>query len=254
MRMRGRWRIGRLSGLAAALLCVASAGGCGVFDDQPFVPTATPRPSANVLQNPGFENGPEPWYSLEQDEWRHFAIADGFAHSGDHSVKLELRGGEQDERTRIVGAVQRIEPGLAFPEFMSGYYYVDHWQSVEPLQYLQFVISIHGGNNSDGGDIHQVRIIVAGTPEDPFRLSNARYVYLNRDDPAIGQWTYFSYPVLDAVRKALGWDPVGWDYIETFFEARYDAKTLGTVADADVYYDDLYLGPQAFNPNRPPDE
>jgi hypothetical protein len=234
------------------VLAVAGAA-CGVFAEQPVIATPTPAFDANALDNAGFENGPEPWYVREQEGWSSFTIADAMAHTGAHSLKLELRGDEQDVRTGIAGAIQRIE-GDVFPEYISGYYYVDHWQSIEPFQYLQFVVSVHGGDHPDGGDIHQIRVPIAGAPRQPFDLSNAQFLFLSRDDPKVGEWTYFSYPILDGFSTRLGWDPVGWDYIEVFFETRYDQKLEGTTASADVYFDDLYMGPQTFNPNRPPED
>jgi hypothetical protein len=251
MRTRG-WKWLRSFGVLAAVSCgIVASTACGVFAEQPVVSTPTAVLDPNRLQNAGFESGEAPWYALEQGEWRRFAIADGFARTGEHSLKLELRGEEAAERTRIAGAIQRIEGGAPFPEFLSGYYYVDRWEPIEPFQYLQFVVSIHGGNHPDGGDIHQVRFIVAGAQRPPFTLSNAVFLFLRRGQPDIGEWTYFSYPILDAVRTRLGWDPVDWEFIEVFFEVRYDQKTIGTVAAADVYYDDLYIGQQALNPNRP---
>ena len=46
--------------------------------------------------------------------------------------------------------------------------------------------------------------------------------------------------------------PEGFDKMRVLFEVRYDEKQAGaTPAEADVYYDDLYMGPASENPNQP---
>ena len=45
--------------------------------------------------------------------------------------------------------------------------------------------------------------------------------------------------------------PEGYSKIRVLFEARYDDKEAGIASEADVYYDDLYMGPADANPNTP---
>ena len=66
------------------------------------------------------------------------------------------------------------------------------------------------------------------------------------------KWTYFSYPVKRAFEREWGKAPTRWDSIQFFVETRYDGKTTDQGETlADVYIDDVYLGPQISNPNRP---
>lgn len=44
----------------------------------------------------------------------------------------------------------------------------------------------------------------------------------------------------------------GFSKIHILFELRHDDKAAGSgEVKADVFYDDLYVGPAAANPNRP---
>lgn len=46
--------------------------------------------------------------------------------------------------------------------------------------------------------------------------------------------------------------PEAFPKIHILFELRYDAKAAGSgEVKADVFHDDLYVGPAAANPNRP---
>jgi hypothetical protein len=253
MRERRRGRFGLIGAVATAAACALASAGCGVFAEEPIVPTATPQDHGNAVQNAGFEDGAEPWHGRELPDWRPFAVSDVRPRTGDLSLSLELSGGAEDQGSRVAGAVQRVASD-AFPEFLSGYYYVEDWEHSGVRPYLEFVVSVYGGNHPDGGGLHEARFVIAGAPREPFTLLNGRFIFLSRDDPEPGEWTYFSYPVLETIRTHLGWDPSGWEYVELSLELRYDEKGAGSTASAHVYFDDLYVGPQIFNPNRPPDD
>lgn len=240
----------RRMALLALLALVPVLTACGLFEELPPLPTPTPSPE-NLVQNASFETGRDPWISLDQPTWRPFELGEGVARTGDRSLSLTLQGDEADVATRVVGAVQRITPA-AFPEFLSGFYRVDEWTPNATFQYIQFVVAVHGGNFGDDLAIHQIRFPIAGIDSEPFQLSNARFVFLSRGEPEIGAWTYFGYPVSQAFQSKWGAVPSTWEYIEMFFEVRYDSKTVEQGATtAKVYFDDLYAGPMVHNPNRP---
>ncbi len=237
-------------GLCAGVATLFSA--CGLLEELPPVPTETPA-NYNFLANPGFEVDGAPWRTLDSPAWGPFEISEGVAHTGDHSLGLSLNGGPGETATRIVGGVQDTTP-FEFPEFVSGFYRVDRWEPVATFQYLQFVVIVRGGDFGDEFALHEIRFPIAGAPRQPFELSNARFVFLSRDAPVMNRWTYFSYPIKQAFEERWGRVPERWDSIETIFEVRYDAKTEEqSPTGAQVYFDDLYMGRQAFNPNKPAD-
>jgi hypothetical protein len=237
------------------LVAIASLGafaaGCGLFEELPPVPTPVAPIDENRIVNGGFEAGAEPWRTLESPSWRPFDISDTVARSGDRSLALTLQGDESETGTRIVGAVQEVR-SFGFPEFVSGYYRVDEWQPTASFQYLQFVVIVRGGQFGDAFQLHEIRFPIAGAARQPFELSNSRFVFLSRDPPETGEWTYFSYPLARAFERHWGHVPQTWDSLEVLFEVRYDGKTAEqSPTRAQVYFDDLYLGPQLLNPNRP---
>jgi hypothetical protein len=249
-----RWRSARvLVALPVALLFVA----CGLRDAPPPAPTAAaPAFSSNLLANAGFESGDAPWtFRQGQAEWSGFAVSDTFAHSGSHSLSLRLApNGDAATATRtfISGAIQNIKPA-DFPEFLSGFYRVEDWQPKATFQYVQFVIAVHGSDFGDGFNIREIRFPIAGVDREPFQVSNARFVFLGRAAPKLRAWTYFAFPVKQAFLDQWKAVPAKWDSIDVFFEVRYDGKTPDQGnGSAQVYFDDLYAGPQAANPNRPP--
>ena len=237
----------------ASMLLVVAATGCGLVEESDPRPRATPAADdANLFENGGFENGEAPWRWLDtHEQWRRFAISDEEAHSGAYSVKLDVAGSEGEEGSRITGTIQTVETD-AFPEFLSGYYRVQEWRPEASFQYLQFVVVVRGGDFGDDLDLHEVRFPIAGIDHEPFRPANAWFVFLRRGQPSLREWTYFGYPIRRAFEVRWGRAPTTWDGLEFFFEARYDGKTAEQAAtSASVYFDDLYLGPQMSNPNRP---
>jgi len=207
---------------------------------------------ADLFQNPSFEDGAEPWISLSTEAWgARFTLADGVAHSGEHSALLEMRAA-QEAGPKVFGVVQEVQP-KKFPELISGYYRVAEWTRGTDIQYLQFVVIAIGAKNMPGNfPNHQLRYILAGIDHPPFDVSNAKFIFVGTEEPTPDGWVYFERNVRQDFIDQWGAAPEGFSTIRVLFEVRYDDKEAGvTTPAADVFYDDLYLGPAKDNPNTP---
>jgi hypothetical protein len=217
--------------LALFLAAVALAAACG-------------SSSRNLLRNPGFENGEQPWISLSGAGWgAPFRVSDAAAHGGDHSALLEMRA-EEEAGSKVFGVVQEIQPD-EFPELISGYYRVGQWKRGTETQYLQFVVIAMGATNMPGGyPNYQIRYLLAGTSTPPLSISNAKFVFVGTEEPVPGGWVHFERNVRQDFIDQWGAVPQGFSMIRVLFEVRYDGKEAGVMDPmADVFYDDLYLGP-----------
>lgn len=235
--------------IALALLVVLAAVACG----EKAAGTGADVP-ANLFENGSFESGEDPWISLTTEAWgTPFSVTSDRAHSGKQAAFLELRAKPEDVGARVFGVVQELGPTEEFPEVISGYYRVEGWVRGTPKQYLQFAVIAFADTNLPGRDYgnHQIRYLLAGVPEEPFDITNAKYVFLSREDPPTDQWVYFEVPVRQDFVEQWGDVPEGYEKLRLLFEVRYDEKRPGAEAKADAFYDDLYIGPAQSNPNRP---
>jgi hypothetical protein len=159
---------------------------------------------------------------------------------------------EEVGKAKVFYLVQEVMPE-EFPELISGYYRVENWTKGTPKQYLQFVVIAFGVTNLPGGyPNHQIRYPLAGISEAPFSIGNAHFVFLSRDEPRQGEWVYFERNITQDFEELWGAAPEGFSKLRILFEVRYDQKQAGpTPANADVYYDSLYMGPASENPNKP---
>jgi len=235
----------------ALLVPILAGSGCGLLDAPP--PLATPSPpEGNLLSNPGFEDGDQGWLAPQQAAWTSFTVVDGTAHGGSRSMRLRLPG-DPSARSHTAGGMQALDTRV-FPDFLSGFYRVDSWRPNAGQQYLQFVVRVIGGDLGDGAPTHEVRFVIAGAERDMPATRDAHLFFISRAAPAIGRWTYFSYPIGHAFESRFGKVPLRWDGIQLSFEVRYDNLTVDAPFEAaDVYFDDLYMGYQFQNPNRPAD-
>jgi len=269
---RGMWhktvRLGLLviSGLALFAWAVACDGDEGPSVEPtatlaPFetpvatdcVPQAPPEGQANVFHNPGFESGRDPWCSLHLGEVAPFEVSQDLPHSGESSAYLKMRvPAEEEGNAKVFYLVQEVTPEQ-FPELISGYYRVEHWTKGTPKQYLQFVvIAFDVTNLTVGYPNYQMRYPLAGISEEPFQIANAFFVFLTKEEPRTGEWVYFERNIKDDFLQFWGTVPEGFSKLRVLFEVRYDDKAPGpSPAEADVYYDDLYMGPASENPNKP---
>lgn len=222
-----RWGI-----LTLGLLLVAAA--CG--DDSSTAPA-----TGNVFANPGFETGRDPWFSLKPPD---FILSEDVAHSGEASAYLPLRADENEEDVKIMYLVQEVKP-QELPEVISGYYRVENWDKGTEKQYLQFVVIVWGADNLPGGfNNHQIRYLLSGIKAPPFAIRNAQFVFINTEDPPLNQWVHFQRNLREDFERFWGAIPRDFEQIRVLFEVRYDDKKIGEgPLGADVYYDDLYLGP-----------
>lgn len=215
-------------------------------------PQASPAPSlcersvpetgeANLFPNPGFEEDADPWYSLKPPD---FIVSDEFAHSGSASALLRMDEPPEAADTKIFYLVQELAPA-ELPEVISGYYRVENWNKGTPIQYLQFVVIAPGATNLAGGfPNYQIRYLLAGLDEPPFEIANAFFVFVTEKDPVTGEWVRFERNLREDFEQLWGAVPQGFDCLRVLFEVRYDDKVAGDgAAVADVYYDDLYIGP-----------
>lgn len=237
--------------LALCALAVTAAS-CGVLKAPPPLPTATPS-HANLLVNGGFESGAEGWTPIPAESSGPVDVTHTVAHDGKLSLALHLRGGGVAGAGRTTGAGQPLN-AQAFPEVISGFYRVDRWQSKAASQNVRFVMSVRGGDFDNGPGVHQVRFVIAGSDAAATLLPEVTQVYLSRAAPPLRRWAYFGYPVKQAFIDRFGKAPTRWERIDVSVEAGYDGELGGEPGvSADVFFDDLYAGPLAQNPNRPAD-
>lgn len=225
--------------LLAALLARACGGGGDKKGEGP-----------NLLVNPSFEEGKEPWYSMGTSGWgTPFEVSDAVAHSGQYSAHLSLHRPPQPNQHEVIGAVQSLFNPKAFPEFLSGFYRVENWKRGTDIQYLQFVVIAILPNNA--GNI-QIRYLLAGTATEPFQIGNAKFVFLSKEEPKIGEWVHFERNIADDFQQLWGQAPEDVQELRFFFETRYDSPTaIQPDIGGDVYYDDLYVGSKAEAPTYP---
>jgi hypothetical protein len=247
--------------MAAALLLAACSGGSdsGAPEASPTagaLPSPTPtNPSigpttaasplpetGNILANPGFEDGDEPWISLTEDTG--FQRTEERAHSGKASALLRMRDGPEAEGSTVYYLVQEVTP-TKFPEVVRGYYRVENWKKGTLKQYLQFVvIAWEPDNFPTDAPNWQIRYPLAGIDSPPFLIGNAHFVFIGKEEPVEGEWVKFETNVEDDFERLWGQAPEGFEFLRILFEVRFDgAIAAGSSAEADVYYDDLYFGP-----------
>ena len=159
---------------------------------------------------------------------------------------------EEGGKAKVFYLVQEVM-ATEFPELISGYYRVENWTKGTPKQYLQFVvIAFDVANLTAGYPNYQMRYPLAGISEEPFTIANAFFVFLSKEEPRTGEWVYFERNIKEDFEQFWGAAPEGFSKLRVLFEVRYDEKQAGpTPVEADVYYDNLYMGPASENPNQP---
>lgn len=251
----------------ALVVALSSAAACGDSDEPAptdgstpgavaspgAVTTPTGPASPNLFANPSFEEGEEPWVSLTTPAWgTPFSVSKDAAHTGQQSALLEMTAGDQPG-SKVFGVVHEVRP-QEFPEVISGYYRIGEWTRATDTQYLQFVVIVFDAENSPitRAPNYQIRYILAGIDQPPIGISNAKFVYVGTEEPVPDDWVYFEQNVRQDFTDQWGAVPERFSKIRILFEVRYDGKDAG-VSDlsADVFYDDLYLGPAEANPNTP---
>lgn len=195
----------------------------------------------NLLQNGSFEQGVEPWFALESENWAGFSITDRYAIDGRFSAYLALRAGKQDQGAKVFGLIQELSP-KRFPKKLSGYYRVENWQRGTEKQYLQCVIIVWGDKAVSQYQNIQIRYVLTGIAEPPFVINNGRFVFVGDGEPILGRWVRFERDLHSDFLKYWGHIPENFEKIRVLFEARYDDKEPGTELSADVYFDALFIG------------
>jgi hypothetical protein len=208
-------------------------------------PSACDDRPANLLANPSFENGAEPWITLAPESG--FEVSPEQANCGAASAVLRMRDPATAEGSKVYYLVQEINPE-DFPEVVRGSYRVENWNHGTVRQYLQFVIIAIGPKNFEGlsqqHPNYQIRYPLAGIQSPPFPIGNAFFEFLGRDEPVQGQWVPFEANIRADFERLWKRVPADYEKLRLLFEVRWDAKTPGDGApNGDIYYDDLYAGP-----------
>ena len=223
MRLRA---LGVLVVAAAALIFAA----CGLYDEHPYaLPSATAPAGVNLLQDASFE---------DTGAWTPTALT-AFSIDGERAYS-GIASGELRGTKAGAAASQPLEGLTSIPEFVSGYYRLDDWKPVDAGAEIGFRMTVRAA----GDAYYTLHFVIGGPQEAPAGLpGNEAYVFLSRAAPATGGWRYFGYPVAAAFKDRFGLSPAGMQAIELGIELRGE----GTQA----WFDDVYAGTQAGNPNRP---
>ncbi|MBI5501529.1 MAG: hypothetical protein HY907_14885 [Deltaproteobacteria bacterium] len=216
--------------------------GKAAADDPHFEPRTVTVRAGNFLENAGFESGETGWKWLEwSNQWGKFEVGEGRAAAGDKAAHLAVHGGATDPATRVFGVVQELVSPV-FPGRISGKYFVERWEPGGVRKaYIQVVIIAMRPQGDQ--PTMQLRYILDGVTEQPYQMSNARYVFVHRRAvPETGAWIDFSLDVLGDYRRLWGEVPPDGTGYRVLFEARYDDKPAGATVANDVWYDELFVG------------
>ena len=233
---------------------IAGVGCAGLLASRPATP---PGFHANLLANPGFEEGKAGWtYPVESPYWGNFEVVEAPVRSGRRAAHLRLRAGPEDQTnaTWILGVMQEPVPER-FPDVMGGWYRVERWDKGADVThlYLQAVAIIWTSRAASvldpanpaanaGLPNYQLRSYLAGVREPPFLLGNAKVYFASKELPRLGRWNYFEIPLREEFERQWGGAPAGYDRLRLLFEARWDNRPLGSRVEADAYFDDLFVG------------
>ena len=217
-------------------------------------PTPTPgayEPSSdkdNLFGNPGFEEGTQYWFALHEEALQ----TSNIAHSGQASAYLRMRDDADVQDAKAYSIVQEMAPEQ-FPELISGFYRVEDWRRGTENQYLQLTVVVFAPTNLGGQyPNYQMHYPLVGLAEIPFAIDNARFNFVSRDfEPRQEEWVYFEANIKKDFEEQWTAVPEGYSKIRVISEVRFDGKVAGLPVWADVYYDDLYMGPADANPNKP---
>lgn len=202
----------------------------------------------NLLQNPSFEAGRDPWWSFagpDRTNWADFAVVTDRSHWGQRSARLDLTSEGYSEDTRIYGAIQEFAPD-ALPRRLAGWYRVESWQRGATNQYLQVVVVVSDPANLRRGKLSmQLSYVLAGISKPPFASLNRSFEFLGPKEPVEGEWLLFERDLHADFLKHYGVVPEGFSSVRVLFEVRFDGRDPVTdeEAGARVWFDDLYLGP-----------
>ncbi len=202
----------------------------------------------NFLTNAGFEDGTEPWwYFPDRPHWGGFTVTAGPAREGRWSARLELRVDEAHpppDKTHIRGVIHDVRTPV-LPTVVSGWYYVETWERSAVDTYIQFVVIVAGAAMS-GGSVQnqQLRYLLAGIDHPPFGISNAKFVYLTREQPVVGRWVRFERNLSADFLEYWGELPERFENVRVLFEVRYDNLDVANPPriHAVVHFDELFLG------------
>lgn len=227
--------------LVSLVVAGAAVGACSSGGDGDTRRTSTAGPTGNLFENAGFEAGEAPWFTIAEESG--FEVTSELSHTGDYSAVLRMDDPAFASGNKVYYLVQEIEPG-ELPEVVEGFYRVENWNRGAMRQYVQFVIIAIGPDNfPDFASNFQLRYLLAGQKIPPFDIRNARFVFVNRDEPVEGEWVRFSLNVRDDFATYWQAIPEGFERLRLLFEVRWDSKVSGSgTPRGDVYYDDLYIG------------
>ena len=244
--------------LVLVVMLVASCGGDdeGGGDVPPtstavFVtPGASPRvgPStpgsvsgANLLANPGFEEGEAGWFSLQPES--SFEISDLRAKGGTNSALLRMRDPAEATGIKVYYLVQEVSPEV-WPDVVRGSYLVESWAPGSELQFVQFVVQAWNADNLPTEYPNwQMRYPLAGIDQPPYQIVNAGFKLLGAGPPRTGEWIDFETNIREDFERVWGAVPENFEKIRVLFEVRWENKPPGQPASADVYWEELYMGP-----------
>ncbi|MBI5488931.1 MAG: hypothetical protein HY905_16475 [Deltaproteobacteria bacterium] len=216
--------------------------GKAASDDPHFAPRTVTVRTGNFLENAGFEGGESGWKWLDwSNQWGKFEVAEGRAATGSKAAHLAVHGGATDPGTHVFGVVQELVSPV-FPRRISGKYFVERWEPGGARKaYIQVVIIAMRPQGKE--PTMQLRYILDGVTEQPYHMSNARYVFVHRrPEPETGEWIDFSLDVVGDYRREWGEVPPDGTGYRVLFEARYDDKPAAATVANDVWYDDLFVG------------
>ncbi len=207
----------------------------------PVVSTTTPLAQAGTIANGDFEAGLDGWVSVPAPAAP--AMADTQAHSGTGSALTPLRYPSEQEGGAASVLLQDLDlPQL--PETLSGWYRVDDWARTDNVQFVSLAVAaIEPKRTPKAGTTNiQVHYLLGGAAKPPFRIDNAKFVFVTRTDPPVGSWTRFEiHPRADFTR-AWGSAPTGMRFVRLILTNRIVTHAAGEPAGgADVRWDDLAI-------------
>lgn len=197
--------------------------------------------AGSMFDNPGLEDGEDAWEVLDGPGFQR--VTDQ-ARSGEASALVQLKAAAEDSGTGRSHLLQDLEAD-DFPQALSGFFRVENWTKGTEAQFVQVSVIVFSATNL-GQEFpnHQIHYILTGSAPDPSPDTNIRNVRLGDEEPIQNQWIRFQADLSKDFTDLWGAEPDGFELIRVIFEVRYDDKEEGsTPPRADVYFDDLYVGP-----------